>query len=53
MIRTSLRTAEMVKYAANAFHALKVVFANEIGTLAKQQGIDGREVMRILCEDHS
>jgi GDP-mannose 6-dehydrogenase len=52
VIRTSLRTAEMVKYASNAFHALKVAFANEIGTLAKRQGIDGREVMDILCEDH-
>jgi GDP-mannose 6-dehydrogenase len=51
VIRTSLRTAEMVKYASNAFHALKVAFANEIGTLAKRQGIDGREVMDILCED--
>jgi GDP-mannose 6-dehydrogenase len=52
VIRTSIRTAEMVKYASNAFHALKVTFANEIGTLAKRQGIDGREVMDILCEDH-
>jgi GDP-mannose 6-dehydrogenase len=51
VIRTSLRTAEMVKYASNAFHALKVAFANEIGTIAKQQGIDGRDVMAILCED--
>ena len=51
VIRTSLRLAEMVKYASNAFHALKVAFANEIGTLAKRQGIDGREVMEILCED--
>ena len=53
VIRTSLRTAEMVKYASNAFHALKVAFANEIGTLAKRQGIDGREVMDILCEDRT
>ena len=52
VVRTSIRTAEMVKYASNAFHALKVTFANEIGTLAKRQGIDGREVMDILCEDH-
>ena len=51
VIRTSLRTAEMVKYASNAFHALKVAFANEIGTLAKRQGIDGRDVMDILCGD--
>ncbi len=48
---TSFRTAEIVKYADNAFHALKVSFANEIGTLAKNFGIDGREVMRIFAAD--
>jgi GDP-mannose 6-dehydrogenase len=48
---TSLRVAEMVKYADNAFHALKVAFANEIGTLAKAAGVDGREVMTIFADD--
>src|SRR5579864_1860458 len=48
---TSLRVAEMLKYADNAFHALKVAFANEIGALAKQLEIDGREVMRIFADD--
>ncbi|MGO8734654.1 MAG: nucleotide sugar dehydrogenase [Terriglobia bacterium] len=48
---TSLRVAEMVKYADNAFHALKVAFANELGALSKTLGIDGREVMRIFVED--
>jgi len=51
VIRTSLRAAEMIKYASNAFHALKVTFSNEIACLAKQQGIDGREVMELLCRD--
>ena len=51
IIHTDLETAEMVKYAANAFHALKVTFANEIGALAKQHGVDGRETMEILCRD--
>ena len=51
IIRTSLRTAETVKYASNAFHALKVVFANEIGNFCKAQGIDGREVMEIFVQD--
>src|SRR5205807_10368505 len=51
VIRTTLETAEMVKYVNNAFHALKVTFANEIGNLCKSLGIDGREVMRIFCED--
>jgi GDP-mannose 6-dehydrogenase len=47
----SLRTAEMIKYACNAFHALKVGFANEIGTVAGALGISGHEVMDTLCRD--
>ena len=49
--RVPLETAEMVKYANNAFHATKVAFANEIGSLAKSHGVDGRDVMEILCSD--
>lgn len=47
----SLRTAEMIKYACNAFHALKIAFANEIGTLCAQLGVPGTEVMATLCRD--
>lgn len=43
--------ASMIKYASNAFHALKVAFANEVGAISGQLGLDGRKVMRVFCED--
>ena len=46
-----VRTAEMVKYACNCFHGLKVAFANEIGNVCKASGVDSHEGMRIFCED--
>lgn len=48
---TDTRTAAMVKYVCNAYHAAKVVFANEVGALARELGADGQEVMRIACKD--
>jgi GDP-mannose 6-dehydrogenase len=51
MIRSDIRTAEMVKYVSNAFHALKVAFANEVGVLCKELGVDSHRVMEIFVQD--
>ncbi|MFZ5790046.1 MAG: nucleotide sugar dehydrogenase [Pseudomonadota bacterium] len=51
LINTDIAIAEMVKYADNAWHALKVGFGNEIGALCKALGVDGHKVMDIFCRD--
>ena len=51
LVRTDIGTAEMVKYADNVWHALKVGFANEIGNVCKALDVDGHRVMDIFCQD--
>lgn len=51
LIRTDVKVAELMKYANNAFHALKVAFGNEIGTVCKAEGVDSHKLMEIFCLD--
>jgi GDP-mannose 6-dehydrogenase len=48
---TSIRVAEALKYACNAFHAVKVSFTNEMGRLCQVMGVDTRELMAVFCKD--
>jgi GDP-mannose 6-dehydrogenase len=51
VVRTDIATACLVKYVSNAFHALKVAFANDVGRLSEALDVDGRQVMEIICQD--
>ena len=52
IMRTTIQAAEMLKYACNAFHAVKISFANEIGNLCLAHGVDGQQLMALFCQDH-
>ena len=51
VVTVPIAVAEMAKYVSNAFHALKVAFANEIGTVCDEEGLDAVSVMQVLCRD--
>ena len=51
VFETSIAVAEMVKYVCNAFHAVKIGFANEVGSLCKSLGVDAEAVTKIYTAD--
>lgn len=53
LFATTARVAESLKYACNSYHAVKIAFANELGALMKELGVDAREAMQIFCEDRN
>lgn len=51
IVITDLKTAEIMKYVNNTYHALKISFGNEVGNICTELGIDSHKVMDIFCKD--
>jgi GDP-mannose 6-dehydrogenase len=51
LVQVSPEMAEMIKYASNSYHAVKICFANEMGRLCKAAGVDGHQLMDLFCRD--
>jgi GDP-mannose 6-dehydrogenase len=51
IVRVDIATASLIKYASNAYHAMKIVFANELGVLCERLGADSHTVMDVFCQD--
>lgn len=47
------RIAESVKFLSNAYHAVKLAFANEAGAILSEYDVDAREAFRLFCEDRT
>lgn len=52
VVKTQIQVAEIIKYINNAFHALKITFANEVGSICKSLGIDSFQVMNLFTMDN-
>ena len=52
LTQEDIEEAEIIKYVNNAFHALKISFANEVGNICKKLDINSRNVMDLFCQDH-
>lgn len=48
----SVNVAEIIKFVNNSWHAVKISFANEVGGICKELGVDSHDVMTLFAKDH-